>query len=194
MGDHASSGGGAPGRSRAARLRRDLPFSAVLAGAQDGSPWAFRRIFDWLGPGVLGYVRGQRCDDPDLVANEVFVRAFQHIGAFRGDEDQFRSWTFAIARNAVIDERRRGARRVRFAAAADHEPRAGDAEAEALSHLDDGVVRMLDGLTADQRDVVLLRVVADLPVDEVARITGRTAVAVRALHHRAIVALRAALT
>jgi RNA polymerase sigma-70 factor, ECF subfamily len=45
-------------------------------------------------------------------------------------------------------------------------------------------------LSPDQRAVVLLRVVADLPVEEVARILGKREGAVKALQHRAMASLR----
>ena len=49
-------------------------------------------------------------------------------------------------------------------------------------------------LTPDQREVVTLRFVADLAIEEVARITGRPIGAVKALQHRALRALAATLT
>ena len=48
---------------------------------------------------------------------------------------------------------------------------------------------MIATLPPAQGEVLLLRVVADLPVDEVARIVGKRPTAVRALQHRAIVGL-----
>jgi RNA polymerase sigma-70 factor (ECF subfamily) len=45
-------------------------------------------------------------------------------------------------------------------------------------------------LSPDQRDVVLLRVVADLSVEEVARLLDKREGAVKALQHRALAALR----
>jgi RNA polymerase sigma-70 factor, ECF subfamily len=47
----------------------------------------------------------------------------------------------------------------------------------------------LAALTADQREVVALRFVADLPIDAVAAVTGRSPGAVKALQHRALQAL-----
>ena len=49
-------------------------------------------------------------------------------------------------------------------------------------------------LTEEQREVILLRFIADMSVDEVARLTGRSAGAVRALQHRAIAQLARKLT
>ncbi|HVM02425.1 MAG TPA: sigma-70 family RNA polymerase sigma factor, partial [Acidimicrobiales bacterium] len=55
------------------------------------------------------------------------------------------------------------------------------------------LVEALSRLTADQREVVVLRFVADLPLADVARITGRRTGAVKALQHRALEALSALL-
>ena len=48
---------------------------------------------------------------------------------------------------------------------------------------------LIASLAPAQAEVLLLRVVADLSVDEVAKIVGKRPTAVRALQHRAIVTL-----
>lgn len=55
--------------------------------------------------------------------------------------------------------------------------------------LDPALLSAIDGLTPQQREVVLLRFVADLPIEAVARIAGRTTGAVKALQHRALAQL-----
>jgi RNA polymerase sigma-70 factor, ECF subfamily len=59
--------------------------------------------------------------------------------------------------------------------------------------IDDELLNALDALTDDQRTVVLLRFVADLPLRDVARITGRRVGAVKALQHRGLDELQRAL-
>jgi RNA polymerase sigma-70 factor (ECF subfamily) len=59
--------------------------------------------------------------------------------------------------------------------------------------LDPELVDALWTLTPDQREVLVLRFVADLPLDDVARITHRRTGAVKALQHRALDALARAL-
>ena len=51
---------------------------------------------------------------------------------------------------------------------------------------DEAVRRIVSLLPRDQAEIVLLRVVAGLPVDEVAAITGRRPGTVRVLQHRAL--------
>jgi len=51
----------------------------------------------------------------------------------------------------------------------------------------------LDGLTEAQREVVVLRFVADLPLEAVGKLTSRTEGAVKAMQHRALEQLSRAL-
>ena len=167
-------------------------FLQVLDAARADAPWAYQRLFEWLGAPVAGYLRGQGAQDPDGLANEVFLRAFANLGRFRGDEVAFRSWVFTIAHNQLADERRRLRRRP---AVVDGEvpdlPGTASTEADALARL--GLSRvslLLDELSPDQRDVLLLRVVADLTVEQVAETLGRSAGSVKQLQRRALAALR----
>ena len=129
-------------------------------------------------------------------ASEVFVGVVRGLARFRGGERDFRAWVFSIAHRRMMDERRRRARRREqpldpsdLAEATDLHPR-GDAEAEALDRAGrDWALGALASLTEDQRAVLLLRVLADLPVADVARILGRSVGAVKALQGRALAAL-----
>jgi RNA polymerase sigma factor (sigma-70 family) len=167
-------------------------FPEVLAAAQADSAWAYGRLFDWLGPPVAGYLRGQGAEDPDGLANHVFLRAFTNLRGFRGDEDRFRSWVFAIAHNGLVDERRRRCRRplVGDGPVAEHAA-SDDTEASALERVGgERVRRLLAELSPDQRDVLLLRIVADLTVEQVAGAIGKTPGAVKQLQRRGLAVLR----
>lgn len=167
-------------------------FDAVLVAAQLGEAWAFQRLFDWLGRPVAAYLRGAGIEDADGTANEVFLRVFGGISRFEGTEVRFRSWVFAIAHNLVIDERRRRARRPgQVELADDAGPSAIGADEEMLVSIGDERVRtLLAGLPPDQRDVVLLRIVADLSIEETAAALGKKPGAVKSLQHRAVASLR----
>jgi RNA polymerase sigma-70 factor (ECF subfamily) len=90
------------------------------------------------------------------------------------------------------DERRRLARQPHLTEMdPELSPPGGDTEREALEALgEQWVWRISARLSADQRTVLLLRVVADLTAEEVAQITGKTEGAVRALQRRGLEALR----
>lgn len=164
----------------------------MLRAAREGQPWAFERLYADLAPVVGGYLRMQRAAEPEDLVSEVFLGVFRGLGAFKGNERQFRSWVFTIAHRRLLDERRRAARQpaTRTVDAGAATP-GGDVEREAFDALGlRWVMDMCAQLSADQRTVLLLRVIADLSVDDVARITGKTSGAVKALQRRALQALR----
>ena len=143
-------------------------------------------VYRRLAPAVLGYLRAQRADDPEDLLGEVFLQVARDLQRFSGDEDALRRWVFTIAHHRLVDDRRRRARR----------PQLSDAELPDVptaggewSPTDPALVAALERLTAEQREVVVLRFVADLPLEAVARITGRKTGAVKALQHRALESL-----
>jgi RNA polymerase sigma factor (sigma-70 family) len=167
-------------------------FDGVLAAARSGEGWAFARLFESLVRPVASFLRGGGADDPDGATNEVFLRAFRGIGRFEGDEERFRSWVLTIAHHLLIDERRRAARRARVVPLDDHqEPSVDDDTAAVLG--DARVRRLLHDLAPDQRDVVLLRIVSDLSIEDTAAVLGKKPNAVKQLQHRAMRALRTML-
>jgi RNA polymerase sigma factor (sigma-70 family) len=166
---------------------------ALVADASAGCPRAFERLYTSLAGQVASYLRWHRASDPDGLTNDVFVQVHRNLTTFEGDVQGFRSWLFTIAHHRMIDDRRRANRQppVQQGIAAEDEVGLGDVEEDAFAVLAHDEVRdMLAVLSPDQRDVVLLRIVADLSVEDVARMMGKREGAVKALQHRALAALR----
>lgn len=170
-------------------------FEAVLAAAQAGDERALEVIYRDLAPLVLGYLRGRGALDAEDLTSETFIAIVRNIRRFRGSETRFRSWVLTIAHRRLLDARRRAVRRPESVLDPGGLEEAmtvmtGDAAAEAFARLGDReVLRLLDLLTEDQRVVVLLRVVADLPVNEVARIVRKRPGAVKTLQRRGLARL-----
>lgn len=169
----------------------DVPLPMTLSlGARVDAPAARRRCaadaYRSLAPAVLGYLRSQRVPEPEDVLGEVFLHVAQRIGRFRGDDAELRRWVFTITRRRVIDSWRRRSARPSFAAVALPDLAAIE---PALDTVDPALIAAVSALTPEQRDVVLLRFVADLPLQDVARITCRPVGAVKALQHRALATL-----
>jgi RNA polymerase sigma-70 factor (ECF subfamily) len=167
-------------------------FSEVLVAARLGEPWAFRALYDSYGGRVHGYVRGKGAPEPDEVTNDVFAQAFTSLHRFDGDEAAFRSWLFTVAHRRLVDAYRRASKEAQalpYDVEADsrEEP---SAEAGALDRLGEERVRqLLDRLAPDQRDVLLLRLVGDLTVDQVAEALGKRPGAIKALQRRGLASL-----
>jgi RNA polymerase sigma-70 factor (ECF subfamily) len=168
-----------------------------VVAAKAGCSASFERLYHTLAGQVASYLRWHRATDPDGLTNDVFAQVHRNLGRFEGDEQGFRSWLFTIAHHRMIDDRRRASREipVQGDGDADESLRCGDVEEDAfaaMSHHD--VAALLGVLSPDQREVVLLRIVADLPVEEVARLMDKREGAVKALQHRALASLRRHLT
>ena len=160
-------------------------FPEVLAAAQAGAGWALEVLYRDLAPAVTGYLSLQGAPEPDDLASETFIGVFTGLGAFRGDEAGLRAWVFTIARRRLVDDWQRGRR-----------PFPVEDRADALrEHSGGGVggdeaLAVCARLPDDQRDVLLLRILADLNIEQVAAVMGKTAPAVKALQRHALAALR----
>ena len=169
-------------------------FPKILAAAQAGGEWAWRELYGATAPLLTRYLRARSVPDADDVVGETFLRVVRSIDRFDGDESGFRTWVFTIGRNLVIDDVRRRARRP-----VDAEPTerlavigpTGDTEEDALQGLGLAQVRaVLERLSADQRDVLLLRILGGLTIAEIAQVIGKREGAVKMLQARGIASLR----
>jgi RNA polymerase sigma factor (sigma-70 family) len=177
----------------ALRLERGTELGRLVSEARQGSIKAFDDIYRSLAGQVASYLRWHRATDPDGLTNDVFAQVHRNLPRFEGDEQGFRSWVFTIAHHRMIDDRRRANRQPRLQddLGVEEHMGLGDVEDEAFAVLAHDRVRdLLTVLSPDQRDVVLLRIVADLSVEEVARMLDKREGAIKALQHRALAALR----
>lgn len=167
--------------------------AADPTGAGDTHP-SPDQLYRELAPRVASYLRSHGVADVGGTTNDVFLRVFGNLGGFKGDKAALRSWVFTIAHHLMVDDRRRRARRPMVDDGhAILEARAGtdDAEEAALASLGrERVDALLSTLSPDQRSVLLLRVVADLSIEQVATVVGKRVTAVKALQHRGLATLR----
>jgi RNA polymerase sigma factor (sigma-70 family) len=168
------------------------PFDATLEAARQGEEWAWSRLYADYAPKVLGYLRARNAPDPEDLLGEVFLQLVRDLTRFAGGESDFRSWLFTVTHHRMLDGFRAQTRRK--AALTDEilarEP-LGNTEDEALDSLrDDEIRRVLDGLSEDQRTVLLLRIFAGMSAPQIAETTERSVGAVKALLHRGSAAIR----
>jgi RNA polymerase sigma-70 factor (ECF subfamily) len=169
------------------------PFASALIAARAGADWAWETIYSQFAPSLLGYLRARGAADADDLLGEIFLQVVRDLPRFSGDARDFRAWIFTIAHNRLFDDRRRRGRRPVEPAPtetlAEVGP-AGDSEEEALEALEAERVRGLIGrLAPDQQNVLLLRFLGDLTVEQVARALGKRPGAVKALQRRGLAAI-----
>jgi RNA polymerase sigma-70 factor, ECF subfamily len=145
----------------------------------------------------------------DLV-QDVFLRIIENAGTFK-HEARFTTWAYTIARNLSIDHLRKASSRRHAPLDRKDDSETGDGlsygekvpdphpgastERTAVSReIKASVIVAVEGLPPDQKEVFLLRELANLPFCEIAEITGAPENTVKSRMRYALERLQEALT
>lgn len=172
----------------------DQNFNQIIQAALVGAEWAWSMIYHDLAGSVLGFLRVRGAADPEDLTGEVFLQVVRDLGSFQGDERAFRTWVFTITYHRLLDDVRYRTRRPENSGLDEimvHVASQEDTEKEALQSLLVVRIRNLIGrLSSDQQDVLILRLIGQLTVEEVAQALGKRSGAVKALQRRGLESLR----
>ncbi len=165
--------------------------------ATRGDREAFGQLYDLYLDRIYRYVyyRLGNVRDAEDLAEQVFLNAWRAMPRFRADETPVVAWLIRIAQNAVVDHLR--TRRVGAPLDEEMVDQSRWADPVALADLrctQGELRRAVLGLKPDQQQVILLRFIEDLSYPEVAAALGKSEGAVRVIQHRALAALREALS
>jgi RNA polymerase sigma-70 factor (ECF subfamily) len=146
----------------------------------------FDRIYSYLHMSV-----GNRHDAEDLTT-QVFLKMLESITRFKFQSAPFSAWLFRIAHNLAMDHFRASRRWQPEENVPEPEPpEESAAEEEALESI--GRASMLDlieNLSMEQQQVLMLKFVFNFANAEAAAILGKTEGAIKSLQHRALVSLQ----
>jgi RNA polymerase sigma-70 factor (ECF subfamily) len=145
---------------------------------------------------VYWYVRTRTPTDDDAadLTQQIFMRALDALAQFQPRRGSFAAWLFTIARNTLANYHRRQRPTVPWDLIPEslHPASAACPEAEALRREDLARLgALIQTLSADRREVLVLRFVAGLTVGEVAAVTGKREAATRKQLSRTLHALAA---
>jgi RNA polymerase sigma-70 factor (ECF subfamily) len=192
--------------------RVEVTDEALMTRYQRGDLAAFATLVDRHKTPIFNFVLRQIKVPPqaeDLV-QEVFLRIIESASSFK-HEAKFTTWAYTIARNLCIDHLRKQSYR-RHASldqresgdggdgpalgeqVADLHPRASTERSAISSEIQLRVTAAVEALPGEQREVFLLRHVANLPFQEIAQITGTPENTVKSRMRYALERLQEALT
>jgi RNA polymerase sigma-70 factor, ECF subfamily len=179
------------GYARKETMSPHINDSELVIRAKAGDQGAFTAIYERYSAAIYRYIYfrvGEAELAEDLQA-EVFLRMLEGMERYEDRGWPISAWLYRIAHDRTVDTMRRRRNR-------QHVP------LEAWSGTCDGpdstvdvrldheeLNRVLDDLTDEQRQVIRLRFMADMSVQEVAQTLGRTEGSVKALQHRGIQSL-----
>ena len=163
-------------------------FKRVLRKAKAGDEKAFVELYQEFHPPLLRFLMARSFHDGEDIASEVWMTVAKGLGSFQGDEGGFRAWVFTTARRRLIDLARRRASRPPQTELPDTEFMAFDTVTDQLE-MQEAIEELTKGLSEEQSEVLLLKVLGGFDAKEIAAITGRTEGSVRTMQHRILKAL-----
>jgi RNA polymerase sigma-70 factor (ECF subfamily) len=165
----------------------------LVACAKQGDEAAISHLYRCYAPSIYRYLVSRVGDAAlaDDLTSEVFLRALEGLPRYEDRGIPFSAWLYRIAHDRMVDHVRRQARRPTT--------RLEDADVPAQAGLEELVEtrlrvaqlgQALDQLTADQHQVILLRFVAGLKLQEIAYVMEKSTAAIKMLQLRALTRLR----
>jgi RNA polymerase sigma-70 factor (ECF subfamily) len=169
----------------------------LIRRAQQRDPVALTQLYEENFDKIYRYIVlkiGNRTEAEDMT-QQVFLNALKSIASYKFKGMPFSSWLYRIAHNQVVDYLRKKSRHATVPLDDAMAAGGGDPSQVAERKLEIEELSMATKkLTRAQQEVISLRFAGELSVAEVARATGKSEGAVKALQHNAIVALRKVLS
>ncbi len=172
---------------------RNQNVSELIASAQQGDSRATGQLYEMNYASIYRYLYYRTGDvqvAEDLTA-EVFLKMVQALPAYRQTNSTFRTWLFQIARNLAVDYYRRTS--THGMVPLDDEGTMGE---DGVDETVDVIITRqtlqdsLSKLGDIQRDVIVLRFVEGLSLEEVAEVLHRSEDAIKGLQRRGLSLMR----
>ena len=166
---------------------------STVAAATGGDSEAVGAVYRALAPRVLGYLRARGAEDPEGLTHEVFVAVIPRLSRLAGGVAGLRTLVFSVAHARYVDETRRRARRpAQTTYEQEYDERTSPSAETAVVELSGSthIIGLLDRLGEDQRNVISLRILGDLSLEQTAEVLGKSTGAVKQLQRRGLENLR----
>jgi len=166
-----------------------LEEAQLIDEAKSGDPQAFAKLYDAYVERVSRYIFfrvSEELDMEDLVS-QVFLKAWENLDRYKIGTSPFIAWLYTIARNLVIDHYRtkKDVLPLEEAIALPSDMEMPDEEAQTRFDLQ-AMRDALQFLTSDQQQALILKYIAGLPNDSIAKIMNKQEGTVRGLQMRAL--------
>jgi RNA polymerase sigma-70 factor (ECF subfamily) len=161
---------------------------AALADAARRDPAAFAHLYQRYYVRVYRYVYHRVGNVPDAedITALVFMKSLEALPTYQVKRSSFAPWLFRITRNAVVDYYRRR-RRMASLDEVEREAVGVDPILEVLGNEQHRFLyALVERLSPDQREVILMRYAAELSFSEIAAALKKNEPAIRMLLHRGL--------
>ena len=165
----------------------------LIRRAQEGEPVVVGALYERYQRSIFRYLYyrvGDQQTAEDLTS-EVFLRMVEKLSNYNDQNLSFQAWLFQIARNLSIDHYRKMGVQQNVQLVDDF-PEQGNEPLELIAQelTIEKLRHALVKLPENQRDVIVMRFIAGLPIGEVAETLHKTEDSIKGLQRRALLALR----
>lgn len=164
---------------------------------QKRDPEAFAELYRFYAPSIYKFLffKLRRKEDAEDLTSRVFLKAWEYVleeKFLKTPIQNFKAFVFQIARNLVIDFYRDEKRQevLFFDGKEDSLASEDFLEKKFFDEEKRKLLEALDSLKSEYREILFLRHLENLSFKEIAQILGKSALALRVLHHRALKALK----
>jgi len=160
--------------------------------AKDGDADAFGLLYDGYIERIYRYIYFRVTDEvtAEDLTSQVFSKAWENLDRYKPSGAPFIAWLYTIARNAVIDHFRTRKETVGLDEIASLSSAGPSPDDVVELHFETEALReALQSLTDEQQQVVVLKFIAGMTTDEIAKQLGKRPSAIRALQMRGLQAL-----
>lgn len=174
-----------------------LKEAVLLRRIRSGDETAFVETYEFFGPKIYRHAlfRTSSPETADDIMSETFVRAWETIRVKAAEVQRLRAFLYRIADNLIIDHYRRNARSaIAISDEIEETLRAPGDPHEEIDRLlkSDRLAQELERLRPETRDLLVMRYVDDLSIEEIASMTGKKKNAIYVALHRAVKELKLA--
>jgi RNA polymerase sigma-70 factor (ECF subfamily) len=164
----------------------------IIAQVKAGNAEEFGVLYDAYFKKIYNYIF-YRTHDKAIVedlTSITFSKAISGLSGFDERKGNFSAWLYRIARNSLYDYFR--TKKITFSIElAESVSDGSDTEgAVANREFSDNVKKLLETLSADQREIVTMRIWDDLSYKEIAEVMGKSEASCKVGFHRAMVKLK----
>lgn len=173
----------------------DLEKEKALVIRAKSSAEAFGKLYDIYVDDIYRYVlyRVGSVEDAEDITALVFEKALKTIASFEWQGYRYGAWLYKIAHNLIVDKYKKNKEEVSFEGL-DFEIEDSESKDHLENVLDavdiEKLHKAIGNLNEEQREIIYLRYIKELSIQETMEITGKSIDSVKSLAKRAMERLR----
>ncbi len=182
----------------AANLLQKFRDKKILGRLRKKDSEAFIQLYDEYAGDLYRFIyfKVGKAEEAQDLTSMVFLKAWNHLQTNSlSDSKTLRALIYKIARNAIIDHYREGRDKISSLDDEDRPIEIIDEDQDLTAQIDTNLqLEKLSGwlleLKEEYREVIVLKFVNDLELEEIAAVTGKSRGNIRVILHRALEALK----